>query len=548
MLAQEPDFRSPFDFKMRLTGTFGELRSNHFHSGIDIKTKGTVGHPVYAIADGWVSRVKVRAYGFGHAVYIKHPQGYTSVYAHLQKFTGELAGDVKNRQYAHESFTVDFKPTRNEYPVKKGDLIGYSGNSGSSQGPHLHFEIRDKDTQEPSNALNFGYEITDNIAPVIQRIKFYPVGKGASVNGQTKPQSFYVFQRGKNIASKTSSIRVSGKIAFGVQTFDQLNGATNHNGPYRITMYADNEKFWEFEADQFSFNETRYLNAMIDYAGYMKQDRRFYQSYLKPGNKLSMLEVKKKGLVSFEPGQKRRIKIEVEDIAGNTSVLEYTLRGEEQKVEANKLKGKKFEYDKRNTFKEEGINLSIPAGALYDTLDFRYKSEELSENTYSKIHHVHNKNTPLHSYSDLSVKVDRMVDNGLKNKLLLVRIGDRGEKHEEGGSWSKGWVSTKIRKFGKYAVMADTTKPDIRPLNIYSGKVISRDATIDFRITDNLSGIDIYRGEVDGEWVLFKYYPRKNRLTFKPGNKLDPGKYSLELTVTDEKQNEAVYELDFTIL
>lgn len=547
MKAQVYDFRSPFDFQMRLTGTFGELRSNHFHSGIDIKTKETVGHPVYAIADGWVSRVKVGAYGFGHALYLSHPNGYTSVYGHLQRFSGELAREVENRQYANESFTVQFYPSRDKYPVRKGDLIGYSGNSGSSDGPHLHFELRDRASQKPTNALNYGYEVADNIAPLIQRLRFYPVGKNATIDGQTNAQSMYVFKRGKNIKPKTSHIQVSGKIAFGVQTYDQLNGAPNHNGPYRVTMYADSIKFWEFKADQFSFSETRYLNAMIDYASYIKHKQRFYQSYLKPGNKLSMLEVKDKGLIEFKPGQTWHIKIEVVDLKGNESVLEFDLEGTDQKVVDNALKGRLLAYNEKNYFSQEGVKLSIPKGALYDTLDFRYAYKEMDNNTYSKEHHLHNEYTPLHKYSTLSVKVDRMVDNGLKEKLLLVRIDQRGQKHAEGGNWSNGWVSANIRNLGKYVIMADTTKPVIRPLNIYSGKTISRNESIDFRIKDKLSGIDTYRGEVDGEWVLFKYYPSKNRLVFQPGNRLDSGKHSLKLVVTDKKQNEAIYKADFTI-
>ncbi|MGM0612765.1 MAG: M23 family metallopeptidase [Bacteroidota bacterium] len=546
-LIKAQDFRSPFDFQMRLTGTFGELRGNHFHSGIDIKTRGSVGHPVYAIADGYVSRVKVRAYGFGHALYIAHPSGHTSVYGHLQRFSGELAEEVENRQYANESFTVEFYPSRDKYPVKKGDLIGYSGNSGSSGGPHLHFEIRDAANQKPSNALKYGYDVADNIAPLIQRLRFYPVGEGASINGQSTAQSIYVFKRGQNIKPKTSHIKASGQIAFGVQTYDQLNGAPNHNGPYRVTMYADSSKFWEFKADQFSFAETRYLNAMIDYASYKKRKQRFYQSYLKPGSKLSMTQGKDNGLIQFEPGQTRHIKIEVVDLKGNKSVVEFDLKGEEQSVSGNKLKGKLFSFEKKNFFSEEGVRLSVPKGALYDTVDFRYNYEAMDRNTYSKVHHLHNENTPLHKHSTLSVKVDRMVDNGLKDKLLLVRMDHRGRKHDEGGNWSKGWVSTSIRNLGKYVIMADTTKPRIRALNIYSGKTINRNASIDFRITDDLSGIETYRGEVDGKWVLFQYYPSKNRLLYKLDEKLESGKHTLKLVVTDEKQNQATYKADFTI-
>ncbi len=545
--AQEADFRSPMGFDMLLSGTFAELRGNHFHSGIDIKTRGTIGHPIYAIADGWVSRVKVRAYGFGHALYITHPSGHTSVYAHLNRFAEPIADVVKKRQYSKESFNVDFYPERNKYPIKKGELIGYSGNSGSSGGPHLHFEIRDAISQKPTNALQYGYKVEDNIPPIMQRIRFYPVGENAAINGKKNAQSLYVFKSGRNILPNTSRVEVAGDIALGVQTYDKLTGAPNHNGPYRVTMFADSVKFWEFKADRFSFAETRYMNAMIDYASYERDRHKYYQSYLKPGNRLSMIAVKDKGLLTFEPGQTKIIRIEVEDLAGNLTFAQFPLRGVEKPAQKHELKGQLFHYNRSNYFTSEGVKLSVPAGAFYDTLDFTYEASEMPSWGYSRIHRLHNGFVAMQKHGTVSVKVDRLVHNGLKNKLMLVRIDHRGRKHDEGGHWNNGWISTKTRELGKYVVMADTVKPVVKPLNIYNGKTISSTESIDFRVTDDFSGVHYYRGEIDGKWVLFKYYPNRNRLVYEIDEHVTLGKHELVLVVADERGNTTVYKTEFNI-
>lgn len=547
MVGQETDFRPPFNYKLYLSGTFAELRGSHFHSGIDIKTKQTIGHPVYAIEDGWISRVKVRAYGFGHALYITHPGGHTSVYAHLSKFEGKIADVVEQKQYAKESFKINFYPGQNKYPVKKSDIIGYSGNSGSSGGPHLHFEIRDAVTQKPTNALLYGFDIEDNIAPVLQRLRIYPVGEGAAVNGNPQPQSMYIFKKGKVNHLNTSDVKVSGKIAFGIQTYDQLDGSYNHNGPYRVSMYADDELFWEFKADRFSFSETRYLNAMIDYASYKQNRHRYYQSYKKPGNRLSLIAVKNDGLIAFHPGMKKNIRIEVEDVAGNLSEVNFTLKGGALLKTKKQLRGKLMHYNTPNSFKGEGVSISVPAGALYDTLDFRYHFDEMPNYGYSKIHYLHNENVPLHKYATISVKVDRLINNGLKDKLTLVRIDPKGNKHEEDGNWNNGWISTKTRDLGAYVVMADTIKPRIKALNIFKGKKISNQDPIRFTVTDDLSGISYYRGEIDGEWVLFKYFPSRNKLRYDNEKQLSKGSHELKLVVSDDKNNTSVFQTTFII-
>ncbi|MFO8053564.1 MAG: M23 family metallopeptidase [Bacteroidales bacterium] len=547
-IGQDNGFRPPLDLGMNLSGTFGELRSNHFHSGIDIRTNRSIGYPVYAIADGWVSRLRVGPTGFGRALYLTHPTGHTSVYAHLNRFNDDITRFVRQKQYANESFSVNFYLSRNQIPVKRGDIIGYSGNSGSSAAPHLHFEIRNAHNQHPTNVLKHGFEMKDNSCPLIQRLRFYPVGAGSAINQKPYEQSVYVFDRGTDIKLNTSRVRISGKIALGVQAIDQSYGSTKKNGPYRVSMYADSVKFWEFIADHFSFYETRYMNAMIDYGSYKRNGHKYYQSYLRPGNQLSMIAVKDNGLVEFAPGQKRTIRIEVADLAGNVSSVEFRLEGaalSDSTIAQPRLNGKLFHYDKDNYFEKEGIRLTIPAGALYDTLDFRYNKEEMPGDAYSKVHHVHNEFTPLHDYVAISIKVDRLLSNGDKSKLMLMRKDHKGRRRPAGGSWNNGWVSAKIRDFGKYYVVADTIKPEITPNNFYPGKTVNHGESIRFTVKDDLSGIKYYRGEINGKWVLFQYDPKKNRLYYELDERVEQGENNLLLTVSDKKGNIKVYRASF---
>lgn len=549
-VGQKPEFRPPMDIPLFLSGSFGELRGNHFHSGIDIRTRGRIGFPIYAIADGYVSRIHVQPYGFGHALYINHPSGHTSVYAHLDRFNEDITRYIRSRQYEQESFTVNTFPARNQFRVQQGDIIGYSGNSGSSGGPHLHFEIRDARDQRPVNPLSYGYDLQDNIYPEIQRLRLYPVGEGSTINGTTDRQTVYIFSRGRNIRPAMGEIEVSGHLAIGVQAIDQLEGSTQRIGPYRVTMYVDSTRFWEFKADRFSFGETRYKNSLIDYASYQKDRHNYYKSYLKPGNQVSLLAVRDNGLIHFRPGEKRTIRVEVADFAGNVSAMEFQATGVPKpniKESQNELNGQLFHHNKNNRFANNDVRISIPSGALYDTLDFIYRKEEMPPSAYSHIHHLHNNLVPLHKHATVQVKVERMVNNSLKNKLLLVHVDHRKRKRSMGGTWKNGWVTARTRSLGTYMVMADTTAPVIRPRGFYPGKKLDRNETIDFTVTDDLSGVNYYRGEVNGQWVLFQYDPKNNHMFYELDHRVREGENNLVLTVSDAKGNRAVYRAKFHV-
>jgi len=286
---EETDFRPPVDFRMLLSGTFGELRSGHFHSGIDIKTGGVTGKNIHSIGDGWVSRVKVSPYGFGNALYITHPEGYTSVYGHLEAFNNDLADYVLEEQYKQKRFSVDIPVPRGEFIFHKGDVIAKSGNSGSSAGPHLHFEIRDAATQNILNPLRFISGVKDYIRPKISGLMVYPESDYSLIDGANKTRKYNLEGWGPVYRLVDGyKINVSGPFSIGVKAYDLLNDSHNKNGVYRYEMFVDGEKTFGWQADEFAFAETRYINSLIDYASYAEKNGRYVRTAIDPNNRPSM--------------------------------------------------------------------------------------------------------------------------------------------------------------------------------------------------------------------------------------------------------------------
>ena len=280
-------FSNPMEIPLILSGNFGELRSNHFHSGLDIKTQQREGVPIYAPADGYINRIKVSHFGYGKALYITHPNGYSTVYAHLQRYAGVIQEYVKDKQYKKESYTLELFPEKEILPVKKGDLIAYSGNSGSSGGPHLHFEIRDP-ASRPMNPLLFGINIPDTKKPLINTIFAYPLGKDAQVNNSQNPIKLRLILQ-KDGSYKTENVTAFGRIGFGISTYDQQNGASNKNGVYQIRAINNGEEVFKVLFEKFSFDETRYLNRFIDYAYYKTNRSRVQKLFRQSNNPISLI-------------------------------------------------------------------------------------------------------------------------------------------------------------------------------------------------------------------------------------------------------------------
>lgn len=547
--AQHPKdfFRSPLDIPIFLSGNFGEIRTNHFHSGLDIKTQGVENKPVYAPADGYVSRIKIQAGGYGNALYVTHANGYTTVYGHLNSYSTNIASYLKTEQYKKESFEIELFPDSNLFRVKKGDVIAYTGNTGSSGGPHLHFEIRDNKTENVYNPLFFGFEVKDKTPPAITSLAVYSFDENARKGPQNRKVYSVTKSEGRYVVNGGKPLPASGITGFGLDVYDQLDGAENKNGAYSIELLKDSSRIYFHSIDEMQFHLTRFINSHIDYQEKKLNSNTIQKSFVEPGNQLKIYETKiSAGKTLIEQNKKYNFRYIVKDVAGNSSFLEFTVEGVKPlpPILPDSIAAKTFYFDSINTFKSAGIELQMPDFSLYRDIDFMYSSKTKTKQTYSAIHNLHRNTEPLQRDYTLSITPDSVPEK-IKDKLLIVSFNANNNPVSEGGKFENGTVTTKTKSFGSFAVMADTTKPKITPVNITRDGDLSAAKTIKVKISDNLSGIAYYRGSIDGKWVLMEYDAKNSLLTYTFDYTVPKGKRWFELTVSDGKQNTAKYEAHF---
>jgi len=540
-------FRSPVDYTLSLSGSYGEIRPNHFHSGIDIRTAGVTGKPVYAAADGYVSRIFVSPWGFGKAIYISHPSGYTTVYGHLDRFRGEIAAYAIEQQYGKESFAIDVTVPSGKIQVRKGDVIGYSGNSGSSGGPHLHFEIRDGGSQDPLDPLSFGIPIQDNIPPQIKWVKIYPYGKTAMVNNTSIPKSLQATGGTGNYGVVSSdTVKVSGDIIFGIEAYDFQNESSIRCGIKSIELNVDGEKVFGQRIDRYAFADTRYVNAILDYPQHIKNKQRFFRSYISPGNKLKIFDgVVNCGIVNFTDLKAHKIQYVVKDAYGNTSQITFWVKSNppaSSGVRPTKATtpSNSFAWDEENEFENTYINFTLPETTLYDDLDFQYTTKPPVNGSYSRVHYLQDEGTPMHLRCTLSIRAETL-PRWLESRALLVKVEKSGKFVSQGGKFNDGYVTGKIREFGAYTISVDSMPPKIKAVNIYNNKNISKQSTIVLTISDDFSGIESYRGTLNGSWILMDYDAKQNRLEYKFDSRIKAGTNKFRLVVTDGVGNRTEY-------
>ena len=543
-------FINPVDDQMRLGGTFGELRPGHFHSGIDIKSKtGGVGQPILAAADGFVDKIKVLANGYGNVLYIKHPNGYTTLYAHLDQFAPDIERYVHDSQYKRERFEVELSPPDGQFRVKKGQQIGKMGNSGSSEGPHLHFEIRQTSTGKAINPLLFGLPATDQQAPVIRDMKVYFLNEKRAVMGS---KAFPIHrQKDGSLGLEGDTVRIGGwRVGFGVKTFDEMNNGHNDNGVYSIALYADDQLTYEWRADNLEFDETRYINAHVDYPAQQRYGAWFHRCFVLPGNHLSnYTRTETLGAVQLFKDKPTKMTLRVSDAAANVNTVNFWVLRDESNMESFVEAPAQMDlpYDAESRFDLENFSMVMPQGALYEPLHFQYADlPDDSKGVYSRMHHVHDNDTPVHKNFQISIKPDNLPVE-LRPKAVIAYCGE-GRPDNCGGVWNGDFLTTRVRNFGNYCVMADTEPPTIKPVAF--SEDMRRKKTISFRIYDNFAvsgqadGLS-YRGTVDGEWVLFEYDKKRSRLAYTFDSHVPAGKHKLRLVVKDDKGNEGVFERNF---
>lgn len=535
-------FINPLDIQLLLAGSFGEIRSNHFHSGLDIKTNQREGYPVFAVADGFVSRLRVQIGGFGNAIYINHPIGISSVYAHLQRFNPRIEGMMRFRQYKYQSFAQDFMLTPIEIPVKKGELIGWSGNSGSSAGPHLHFELRDAKTEETINPMLLGINVIDDIKPSITGLYIFKTNQLPFSEATPKQYFQTTGTNGNYKLNKIDFITVNGEIGLGIMAFDQQNGTANKNGIFSTIIKLDGEIIFESTIDKFAFEDSRAVNTFIDYPSKIASGRVIQKGFIAPNPKMKFYsQIKNRGLIKSNDQNIHQVEYILKDYTGNESKLIFKLKSA---ITTTKnptiLKGQLMGYDKTNTFSNAEVKVNLPAGILYDNIDFKYAASTKLPYASSKTHQIHNKLTPLHDAYELAIKVD---SNALAyaDKMLIMNT----ESGSQGGEFKDGFVKANPKIFGNFYLRIDSIAPTIVPVNIKEAANLSTQKSIQFRIADNLAGIESFNLFIDNEWVLAEYDLRSGKLWHTFDEKTGFGKHTLKLVVTDRKQNEKTYSINF---
>ena len=542
------NYTSPFDFKMLLSGTFGELRNNHFHAGIDIKTEGVEGQKVRAIADGYVSRIKVSSWGYGKVIYLTHPQtGHTSVYAHLQKFSAKINDLVRQEHYKQEKFEINFYPNKKQLLIKQGEVIALSGNSGSSSGAHLHFEIRDTKTENPINPLQFEFDFLDNIPPTLRKLKIYAFDT-TLINGYNKSK-IYTISKQNNTHSINEIPIINGSFALGVFTYDKSNNAYNKNGVYAIKLTVDSIINYEFKAEELDFNTTRYINAHMDYCEKKESKNKYHRCYKLPHNKLeNYTTLVDNGIIAFNDTLTHTIDLEISDIYENKSRISFKIKSTNtpsflQYPLPKDTINKSFKFNRINRFHTDNMNLDMKAFSLYESIMFHYETTDSVEGVFGKVHHIHYNNTPVHRYYALELK--SKVPDSLQKKVYIATTDMKDNFWYIGGEWKKTSLYAKTREFGDFCIIADTIKPEIIGLNIFPGKKFNTQKTIKLTIKDKDSGIKSYRAEIDNKWILMDYDHKKNLLRFDIKNYLSKGEHDFKLEVIDNVGNIKNYEAKF---
>lgn len=529
------DFGLLFDFPVIFSGNFAELRSNHFHGGLDFKTEGVVGKPIHAPADGYVSRVTVSPGGYGNAMYITHYNGYTTVYGHLEKFLPDIEKIVRANQYKNESFAVDISFDKNKFVFKRGEVIAYSGNSGYSFGPHLHFEIRKTDSNEFINPLVYYKSyVSDTKAPVAFAVSLYSrLGKGV-VDGRDGKSIRKIIER-----TVKDTVRVWGDVGFGVKALDFMDGTSNHYGIYRMELLVDDSLLFAVSADSFSANENRLINAWTDYEAHYFDGEWFMRFHLLDNNPLKMLSAdKNRGWLRVDEERIYNVEYVLADMHGNVSRYNFAVKGERCDIpEFDYGNSHCLHWDVDNELRDLGLILKISKGELFEDAILDVKRVEKND-AVSDRYYLNGIKYPLRNKCELSLRIKYVPSCGT-DKCYIRYVRNNGG-YGVGGVYENGWMKTTVSLLGCYEIAVDTIPPKVKE---HDEKNWTKNGIVAFYLRDNETGIKTYKGYIDGEFKLFEYSSKNARLTcdLKAEN-VKKGKHRLRLVVTDGVGNETIIE------
>lgn len=531
-------FASPVKIPLSLAGNFGECRPNHFHSGLDVRTNKVENIPIYAIGDGYVSRVKIEAGGFGNAIYITHANGFVSLYAHLNLFWPGLENHIRFNQYQQKSWKIDMTFLPHEFPVRKGQFIAFSGNTGSSQAPHLHMEIRDAKTDKPLNGLLF-YNMPDSKAPLLKKLAVYDANR--SIYDQV-PKQFVCTKKGTSYVTATDTIIInSTNTAFGIVADDPMEGALGVLGVYEVNMYVDGNAYFGWQLDNIGYEETRYMNAQADFRVKKNGGPWIQLCYQQVGDQLNIYKKfnTQNGRVNLADGKAHAIKMIVKDVAGNASELKYWVRSN---VSSTYVRNYVLKANQVNKYDDGNIAFTMPKEILYDDVPFSGAVKPCA-NPYSQLYQVHFSDVPLHTYFDVKLKPKTTIPASLAGKVAVVRYpyGKDTDKKGKAAKLEGAWVVANVRDFGTYEIVIDQTVPSLTCNITNNGKLSTNKIVCTSK--DETTSVEKFIGKIDGQWVRF--VQKGNSFTYEVDEHCKAGKHQLEINSIDENGNTKVSSIAF---
>lgn len=531
--AGQPVWQSPLQIPIYLSASFGELRPDHFHAGLDMKTEQRCGLPIQVVQDGFVSRISVKQYGYGNCLYITHPEsGYTTVYAHLDAFNDKITKWVEDYQYRNKTFQFNAYLPDSVLRVQQGELIAYGGNTGSSGGPHLHFEVRETDSQFPIDPQRF-FPIEDDIRPKFHMIGIRPMDSTGVVANQCVFRSYNTWQQeaGNYLASP---VEAWGKIGLEFKAYDYMNGQSNIYGLKSLQVLVDDVVLFNFNVDRFSFLTNRAINAFIDYEEWVKE-REIFMCTAKPQYQpIKMFSWHNDGCLIVDEERDYRVKAIAKDYAGNTSVLCFVIRGKKMDRSAMcQPIGELFTVNSANFFLQDGVVVQIPRRALYNDFYFNYTSA-YDTTLHTTVHSVHKNIVPLHKAGFLRLAIDSDTIQQ-KRQYYTAYKNQKGVWTHVRSTYSKGSMELKMKNFGDYAVLVDSIAPKVTMLSKGKTKLV-------LRLSDEHTGIASYNAYIDGKWALCSI-DAKNRITYVYDSKrVKPGEHTFRVVVSDACGNKTTYE------
>ena len=501
--SQEVKFRYPLDVTMSLSGNYGELRSNHFHGGVDFRVGGVVGAPIYAAERGYISRITIGPSGYGNAIYITHPNGYVTVYGHMHCFADHIAEYVRDKQYEKESFRQDLSFTPEQFPVKKGEYIGKAGNTGSSGGPHLHFEIRDENNVN-TDAFGRGYlKITDNLPPTFRSVVFYGIHNRGGV-----PESYYIGM------PKEGYITLPEHSYICIDAVDKQEGTNARLAVSEYKVWLDTDLIYHFTLGEVPGNMGRDINSLIEFKQKVVRGKTYVKSYVEPGNLLQdRIKHSNRGVISLNDTLKHKVKVEVKDIAGNKASKIYTVKRNDALSAAVKADSSQVNFAGwffHNFYIDKGLKLYIPQGTLYNSIDLKVDTLPVRITPYAPVWNIASDRIAMRRSASISLECN--LPDSLISKAFVAHVYGEGHLGYAGGKYDslKKEITANVLSLGKFTVGVDLQAPQITAT--IANNAIVKGNSIVFRLRDNLSGIKNYRVEIDGHWVLAEHDAKTRRI------------------------------------